>query len=82
METKGFQFEIIIYVLKKLALSAFFEYLCYGLGHYKYGNSFSAGTVFILRQILTYKDIPRTERFKNKMADGGHFEKNSRPKSL
>ena len=29
--------------------------------HYKYFDSFSARTVFI-RQILTYKDGPRTER--------------------
>ena len=33
-------------------------------GHYKYCNSFSAGTVF-LRQNLMYKDGPRVERVKS-----------------
>ena len=33
-------------------------------GIYKCFNSFSAGTVFI-RQIMTYKDSPRTERGNN-----------------
>ena len=32
-------------------------------GRYKYGISFSAGIVF-RRQILTFKDDPRTERVK------------------
>ena len=38
-------------------------------GHYKYFGSFSAGIVFI-RQNLTYKDDPRTERVKKYITFG------------
>ena len=39
-------------------------------GYYKYFNSFSVGTVFI-RQILTYKDGPHTERADHMIITGG-----------
>ena len=64
METKGFfQFKLINILV--IALSASFEYLCYGFTTmlYKYFNCFSAGTVF-RRQYLTstYKDGPCADR--------------------
>ena len=54
------QFEIIINVLVRSS-----RLICIPMlwvhGHYKYFNTFSAGTVFI-RQNLTYKDGPRAEK--------------------
>ena len=55
-----FLFEIIINVL---VISFWFIWIpmLWVYDHYKYFNSFNAGTVFI-RQILMHKDGPRTER--------------------
>ena len=61
METKGF-YLIWNHVL---ALSASFEYPCYGSTPIRpiyFLNSFDAGTVYYRRQNLTFKDGPRADR--------------------
>ena len=71
METKGFfQFEIVIYGLVISSRLIWIPVL-WVHGHYRYFNSFSAGTVFI-RKTLTYKYSPRTEKV------NGHFSTQNR----